>query len=88
MGNHIRNGRFFSDKYAVYHSAGGAPATADQLVLSFQDPAARPALQLFANMTADADLAIDIKTRLRVVEAEARDQGSGIRDQKSERSRP
>lgn len=71
MGNHLRNGRFLSDKFAVYRSDDGAPVSHDKLVLSFTDPAARPAIKLFANTTRDADLAIDIKARLRAIEAEA-----------------
>jgi len=79
MGNHLRNGQFLSDKYAVYRFRDGKCASPDKLVLSFHDPAARAALQLFANMTADAELAIDIKARLRSVGSDIRDDGSNTK---------
>ena len=79
MGNHIRNGRFESDKYAVWNSARGEWVTPDKVVLSFHDPAARASLKLFANMTTDAELAIDIKARLRSVESDIRDDGSNTK---------
>ena len=72
MGNHIRDGKFVSDKYRVYRCRDGSDATPDKVVLSLHAPAARAALQLFANMTPDAELAIDIKARLRSIESAGR----------------
>ena len=74
MGEHLIDGRFVSDRYTVRRQADGSDASADKVVLSFHDPAARPALKLFANMTDDEGLAADIKARLKSVEAEIRDQ--------------
>lgn len=74
VGGVLMHGKFVSDKYTVTREADLSDATADKLVLSFHDPAARPALQLFANVTRDEDLARDIKARLKSIEAERRDQ--------------
>lgn len=79
MGEHLIGGLFVSDRYVVRSKRNGSNRTADKLVLSFHDPAARPALKLFANLTTDEDLAADVKARLRAVEAEGTDQGSGIK---------
>ena len=87
MGGHIRNGRFVSDKYRVYRYRDGSDATPDKVVLSFHDPAARSALQLFANMTADADLAIDIKARLRSIEETIRAEGDSRESRKESTGR-
>lgn len=59
MGNHINAAKQFqSDKY---------PLDPDILGLAFKDPAARPALALFADRTKDLDLARDVKIRLKSI---------------------
>lgn len=77
MAEHINlTGQFESDKYAVWNLARGEWVTPDKVVLSFHDPRAVSAIKLFAASTDDAELAADIKTRLRVVENEMRAKGT------------
>ncbi len=57
MGHHIdREGRFQSDKFPDL-----AP---DKIVLSFKDPAARRALNVYSIYAEDRELARDIRTRV------------------------
>lgn len=57
MGHHIdREGRFQSDKFPDL-----AP---DKIVLSFKDPAARRALNVYSIYAEDQELAADIRTRI------------------------
>ena len=74
MGEHIKDGKFFSDKYRVirlWPGVEGTDASEDKLVLSFNDPAAREALQLYAGLCDDDELAGDIIERLDYVTNEA-----------------
>lgn len=64
MGEHIKNGRFVSDKYRVTRIANGVDASEDKLVLSFNDPAALAALHLYSLTTKDEELGDDILERL------------------------
>jgi len=66
MGHHIDSqGRFQSDKYPVLPP--------DKIILSFKDPAARKALEIFAGVTDDKELANDILYRLRSLEGKKTD---------------
>jgi hypothetical protein len=57
MSHHIdKEGRFQSDKFP-----GLAP---DKIVLSFKDPAARRALNVYSIYAKDLELARDIRTRI------------------------
>ena len=63
MGHHIDDeGRFQSDKYPDL-----AP---DKIVLSFKDPHAQIALDMYAEMCEDAELREDILARLDSIELE------------------
>lgn len=60
MGHHInKQGEFQSDKYP--------DLPPDKIVLSFKDPEARKALDVFAVETSDFELSKDIWVRLRTI---------------------
>lgn len=63
MGHHIDDeGRFQSDRYPELPP--------DKIVLSFKDPEALRALEVFAAISKDVDLAEDVATRIATIRRE------------------
>lgn len=63
MGHHIDSaGRFKSDKYPELPP--------DKIVLSFNDPEALRALEVFASICKDVELAEDVGERIRTIKLE------------------